>query len=247
MQNILKSKIILFFGLFGIAFSLLLSVFSGTSILLIAAKTIIGGFLMGGIGAGLDFFLKRTLSQVEYDSLFLFTEAGPKGKIPEQPLNYKIDVTDETAVNPESAYQDLYKNAAGEDTNNTPEETIPPSQSQSEPYLQETDYPNNEMPHSIDDTVNTQNEENFKTGYGRDSSIEPDSVNIENSEIDRSSNLSEETSSLGEAGREEDLKKQGRLGASSQDKAVSFRLKNKVINADPAIVAKAIRTILHKD
>ncbi|MGA2140812.1 MAG: hypothetical protein ABSG94_00175, partial [Brevinematales bacterium] len=65
-----------------------------------------------------------------------------------------------------------------------------------------------------------------------------------------SSEMHEDFSRLNEINKEEKIRKETNINSMShagQDGKVSFKLKNKVINADPEIVAKAIKTILHKE
>jgi|GEM_PF-2259492 len=224
MQNFLKSKIIIFFGLFGFFFTMILSIFSGTSLLLIFIKSMSGGIILGAIGFGLDIFFQRTLSEEDYKLLFTIEflsklkMPGFSNKIPSSENSkpeHKIDLTDDANQNTEAIYQDLYK------------KDIPDEQAESK----------------IIDAEPTSSYNKIETPPINETVAEAD-YNVNNKS---STSLHEDISRLNEVHKEEKYKNEGHVKPIGPNGNVSFKLKNKVINADPSIVAKAIKTILQKE
>ena len=211
----------MFFGLFGFLFSMILSIFSGTSIFLVLTKSIAGGIILGALGLGLEYFFQRTLSEEDYNSLFKTAGGSSRqnstgidmAAAPEEyKQEHKIDLTENADQNTDALYQDMYKNntsgipAGSKSGDSDNEDAMPVNDS-------------TEVPDSAPDyTPPTEMHEDF--------------------------------SRLNEVNKEEKIRKDTHINSmnqAGQDSKVSFKLKNKVINADPEIVAKAIKTILHKE
>jgi hypothetical protein len=226
MQIFLKSKIIMFFGLFGFLFSMVLCIFSGTSLLLILTKSIAGGIILGALGLGLEFFIQKTLSEEDYNSLFFKSaDVSPREKM--QGIDaagteegykpdHKIDLTEDAEQNTDALYQDMYKNT----------------------------------PAGVQ--AGSKSGDSDGDSYNEDAIPKNENTGVTDSSPDYTppSAIHEDLSRLSEVNKEEKIKKDTHINAishSGQDSKVSFKLKNKVINADPEIVAKAIKTILHRE
>ncbi len=240
MQIFLKSKIIIFFGLFGFILSMILTLLSGAPILLVLVKSVTGGIILGLLGIGLDFFLKQTLSREDYESLITFNSAVPIIKSEAKPPDHKIDVMDDADQNTESVYQDLYKPDREETATASVKEPFPYNFN-STPEVDEIINEKEQAPQTIINEQLSEKNKTFEAGRADESS------SYENKEINPKPLINEDLGRLNEINKEEQIKKESHLNSLAHENSISFRLKNKVINADPSIVAKAIKTILQRD
>jgi len=233
MQDLIKSKIIISFSFFGIAFTFLLSLLSGSSIAMVFIKSILGGLILGGVGAALDFFLKKSLSPEDYDRLIQFG-----GKM-ENSINseHRLDVVDETPEDSIKSYQELYQH---NEEDNIPSGELGKVSSDiasdgviTEPPVESDSHPEEERNLSPDSAFHEQFKEQDFSSIPKVSF--PDE-RVSSKEI----SYSEETS-------RNDTIKEGKFKKASKEEGVTFKLKNRVITADPGLVAKAIKTILHKE
>lgn len=234
MQNLIKSKIIISFGVFGLAFTFFLSLLSGSSFTMILMKSVLGGLILGGVGAALDFFLKRSLSSEDYSRLVRFGKGFESGVKDE----YTLDVVDEAPEDSGKAYRELYR------YNN-----------------EETDLPREERNETIFDntpgSITTESDIRQAKYSGEEEKFSPDIQKMEEFKEEDFSNIprvssSEENISGKTASYSDDIpkvdkiKKEGFKKESGRE-GVTFKLKNRVITADPGLVAKAIKTVLHKE
>ncbi len=198
---------------------MILCLISGTSFFSIVIKSIAGGIILGSIGFGIDYFFQRTLSQEDYNSLFKVSGSAIKeSNDTELKQDHKFDVTENAEQNTEAIYQDLYKN----NINNESADPESSKKANTESKISYNDYDISPEDNSIPDAV---------------SKFESKPAGA----------INENISKLNTVSKEEKIKNENHLNSMVHDNKVTFKLKNKVINADPGIVAKAIKTILHKE
>lgn len=229
MQELLKSKMIVYFALFGFGFSFLLGIITRGTIAALLFRSIISGLIMGAVGFGVEYFLKSALSEEDYYNLFQ-TSKSPNTGDPDTATMAKkvVDMVDDSSVNNTEAYTEMYSqsnteqdfNGARSGSPSLKTSKAPASASEPQPSsaFQEEDYTEAPRVKAFDES-----------GQGDPNDIKDD--------INR----------LGDAKKEEQLKRQPATAATGTDGTISFKVKNKTINADPKIIAKAISTVLHKE
>lgn len=245
MLNILKSKIIIYFAIFGAAFSFLLAVFSGVSVFWLVIRIFAGGILMGSLGFGLDFFLRQSLSEDDYKTLF---NKAPRaeGPAPENPKN--IDITDDLNLSPENEYKNMYSQESGQKKDELQNLTGVPEENMyaqpTSPTADESDFVSgpsipqapqgmssgNEFKEEDLTAAPRVSEKTFEPREGVDDGLSPAQNELARNESlgYQSGNKFSNTPSVG-------------------DGTVKFNVGKKKITADPKVIAKAIRTVLQRD
>lgn len=227
MQDLLKSKMILYFAAFGFVFSFLLGLVSRGSVFALVIRSIISGLIMGIIGFGVEYFLKTTLSEEDYYNLFQSSKNN--NPIESDPLaagKKVVDMMDDSSVNGADAYTEMYSQRNTEQEMNSTRDEVPVYKA-SKPLVQETPIPASFQ------------EDDFTTAPRVKAFEEQDSSDPHD--------IKEDLNKLGEARKEEQMKRQPAASSIGGEGTISFKVKNKTINADPQIIAKAIKTVLHKD
>ncbi len=263
MQDLLKRKLIIYFGIFGAGFALLLSVFSGSSFFLIFTRTLLGAILMGILGFGLDFFLKQTLPENDYNNLFSSNSTSLSGTNPSRQGSKNIDVIEDSDTLPGKSYDHIYTGSLESEGN----EITAPVNDKSE--LNRTENK------TADNVVNEINTKNFTTSENSQqndvkSSLKTNKIEINSKKVssdksetgpseefspityeenivkeDENYAIKDDLGRLKEAKQEEKLKKSASTPAMVG--SVKFRSGNKNITADPKVIAQAIRTVLSRD
>lgn len=238
MLNILKSKIIIYFAIFGAAFSFLLAIFSGVSVFWIVIRIFAGGILMGSLGFGLDFFLRQSLSDEDYKALF---NKAPQADNPATVGPKNIDVIDEADLSPEQEYQNLYaqdsdqKPADMQNLTGVPEENT---------YAQTTSPGADESDFTAGATAPSTGREFKEEDLSAAPRVSPKSSFSDDEGLDNSSLAQNELAKSESAG----IPFKGpQLSASTSDGSVKFNVGKKKITADPKVIAKAIKTVLQRD
>jgi hypothetical protein len=229
MQDILKNKIIIYFALFGAVFALILGALSGTFIGIVFLRAVAGGLLMGGIGFGFDFFLKKTLPEEDYNNLFNISTIS---KTIEKPLSQRtnsINIVDDENISNEKDYESFYKSNSNRNDDETPEHIkAKPIHNQ----VSELNEPVEEK--SISKSTSFEN----KPPITFEENV------FDDKEIHSSKN---EITKLKEVITEEKIKKSPALKTASNAGSVKFKVKNRNVTADPELIAKAIKTVLNRD
>lgn len=102
IQDIIKNKLIIGFTAFGGGLALILGLIFRIGVAAVLIRTLLGALLMGALALGLDFFLKKSLSAEDYQSLM-----GSPSAAEGTSSAPKVDLVDE---NPdENAYAELYQ------------------------------------------------------------------------------------------------------------------------------------------
>lgn len=239
MMDLLKSKIVTGFLIFGAFFALLLSVISGASFFAIIIRILVGTFLMGAIGIGLDYFLRQSLSSEEYSKLFQKNSgvsADNTGK-----SSKRIDILDQSENDQSSGYENFYKEEImpkNEDINSI--DNLSPSEALKNNAVHIEDSFPDEMPSVPPSSASKEfKEETFEDA--------PRAIPVDYEENlikeDVNAPIKQEISRLGEVKKEEEQLKKTR----STDGSVQFKAGNKNVSVDPKIIAKAIQTVLNRD
>ncbi len=248
MQNMLKNKIIIYFSLFGALFALILGAFSGSFIGIVILRAITGGVLMGGIGFGFDFFLKKALSEEDYNKLLSINEASISIDKPVSQRTNTINVLDDENISNEKGYESLYKNNSNPTGNETSDQIKSKLIYNQVSELNEKHKDKNESYTSA--KVSSQQEPFAGKSISPGKSTENNSqINFEADVFSDKDTISskDDLIRLKDVITEEKIKKSSALKPGNIDGAIKFKVKNKNVTADPEIIAKAIKTVLHRD
>lgn len=252
MLNILKSKIIIGFAVFGALFSFLLAIFAGVSLFWLIVRIFAGGILMGSIGFGLDFFLRQSLSDDDYKSLFRKAAADndPLGSM------NKVDITADAGLAPEEEYKAMFQNNGSETgTENADAGLTAEPGTVSAPSTDETfqktgpagEYPDSYNPPS-DFSAAGGNAGSQSGGISK--KFQEDDLDsmprVNANKAAPTGDLDNDIKNVEALGR--DMKvKQAFAANPNLDGSVKFNMGNKKVTADPKVIAKAIRTVLQRD
>lgn len=234
MLDLIKSKLVLYSAAFGAVFSLILGLVSGVHVTTLLVRVLISGIAMGALALGLQVLIKKFIPAEDIDALLGRNKSGDTAGYDDKSVpGRKIDITDDDDMTADEIYQaDRFGKVPSDDAEpnyGRAEEEAPISEP-GESTFRETDF--NEMPR-----VQASGIETF--GDEMDKEIKAEAPTDEKEEMIR-----------GELDR---LKEQSRgepasSPAESRPKGDgSFKVGNTKVNADPKIIAKAIRTVLHRD
>ncbi len=220
MENLLKSKIIIYFALFGLAFSALLGIVSRNPPVLILIRGALSAFLMGALGWGLDVFLKRSLSEEDYANLLQVKREALS--LESQIL--QAGVLEEQDSSPDISYESIYQK---KDEKKADYETVKPKREEAPKVPVEKENGNFK-------------EENF--------SLSPKISPVQNDFNDEKElDSKDELDRLEEAKKAEEARKKKISSETALKGTVRFRSGNKMITTESKIIAKAIKSILNKD
>ncbi|RMG80827.1 MAG: hypothetical protein D6707_05780, partial [Bacteroidetes bacterium] len=224
----INTKIIIAFAAFGASLSFLLSIFHAVSPFHLLLRILISAFILGGLSAIGQFLIFKFIPEENLNILLINnTKEDTENK-----KGLKIDVSDDSTINPEELYKNEDDISNKTDNNDSelssptiPKEDIALKEKESgvqksivieEPSFQSTDF-TKEAPRIVE------NQSNYD---------KPDEETISN-ELNR---LKEKASKNSPSSIKPHI---------SSEREVSFTVDNKKINTDPKIIAKAIRTVLN--
>lgn len=218
ISDFLKSKLIIGFAAFGAVFSLVLGLISRAHPLTLLSRALIAAFIMGVMGAFIHFFLKKNLSEEDYNSIFN-PDAVTSEPPPAPSAGSRIDVTDNSELAPE----DIYSSSGSQPVADTAPVLKRESVSGDAGGFQDMSF-GSAPPHN------------------------PSDENLNPVQYQDESQLAEKAAAA--ENRREDMNAIRNAAAQSHTSGkgdVKVKIGNKVINTDASIIAKSIKTILHRD
>ncbi len=133
LSDLIKSKLVIVFFIFGLVLSLLMGLISGNPLPAVLIRMLLSGLIMGGIGIGIFLLLGSILSPEDMESLFRSSKAEQQemSSSKDDQTGSKFDVTDDSELNP----LDLF-----DSSNASPQSSTEPSEEQKKPVtsLQDT-------------------------------------------------------------------------------------------------------------
>lgn len=230
MQEIIKSKLILYFAIFGAAFSLILGLATGVYILTLLLRVLISAVAMAAVAVGVVFLMKKFIPEKDLNELLGKKTGGEEYEDQPQSPERRVDITDDDTMTAE----DMYRASDG----------YTPPVSDNPDYRYDAETPPEE---GSDDEPDEFKETNFSDspkvkvfdmgGEGVEQDIVAEAPTDEKEEMIRN-----------ELDR---LKERAKTNEPAPDiKSTSdgsFKVGKTKVTADPKIIAKAIRTVLHRD
>lgn len=252
MLDFLKNKLTIYFAIFGAGLSFVIGIISGIGVIWIIVRVLVSAVVMGLIAVGIQFLVKKYMPEDEVKKLFVKTEETESNEA-ELPTRHNdkptIDITDDSQMTPEEILQntvledvDSVKTEAGLSSITTDTEVSQdiPLENASEQAKEQT---NEQHPAfeetSFDDSPRVyvhEDNQNIDSSYN-DNSIDKNTDDVVANELNK----------LKERTKQQNKNNSVVKAASGNSGEASFNIGNKRIHADPELIAKAIKTIVHRD